>query len=306
MKQLKKNTSAMNLAGALCALAAVLYLFFRNLFKTMADLALNAAVSGASLQNPAGISQTAATFLRMGISALALAAPFLLLRVLALPKGQLAVKRASKLLWSKLFLLFWCFVVAGNLLAGFLGRLEQDLAPRVQLPAGAGQLILVWLAVCLLPAVGEELLFRGLLQGWLVPYGPLTAIVGQAVLFALLHGRASACVSALFGGLAFGLCAYYSQSVYPGMVFHLYNNTLAFSGQYTQQFSGNFSLVYYALLFGGPLVAILSWLSARAKGEQTKLAAIPRQGFWLAKCPGWLTGVVLLAGVCAAQTLMNP
>ena len=47
---------------------------------------------------------------------------------------------------------------------------------------------------------------------------------GQAVLFALLHGDAPACLSALLSGLALGLCAETSGSLLPGMVFHLYNN----------------------------------------------------------------------------------
>ena len=101
----------------------------------------------------------------------------------------------------------------------------------------------------------EELLFRGLLQGWLRPFGPVVAVAGSALLFALLHGRAPSVVAAAFGGTALGLAALCSGSLVPGMLFHLYNNTLAFVGQYCQQY-GAPQAVSYILMFLPPLAAL--------------------------------------------------
>ncbi|MEC7377933.1 MAG: CPBP family intramembrane glutamic endopeptidase, partial [Pseudomonadota bacterium] len=46
--------------------------------------------------------------------------------------------------------------------------------------------VLVLLSV--LAGVGEELLFRGAVQGWLVAHtGPVTALLAASVLFGLVH-----------------------------------------------------------------------------------------------------------------------
>ena len=46
----------------------------------------------------------------------------------------------------------------------------------------------VLLALSVLAGVGEELLFRGAIQGWLIQYtGPWTAVLAASVLFGLVH-----------------------------------------------------------------------------------------------------------------------
>ena len=46
----------------------------------------------------------------------------------------------------------------------------------------------VLLTLCLLAGVGEELLFRGAVQGWLMQHtGPWTALLAASVLFGLVH-----------------------------------------------------------------------------------------------------------------------
>ena len=81
MTGLAKNTAAMNRAGAACGCGALIYLAARSLLTRLASLLLALRVPGASLQNPAGASQLEAALLRIGVSGLALAAPFLLLAV---------------------------------------------------------------------------------------------------------------------------------------------------------------------------------------------------------------------------------
>lgn len=281
----------MNLAATLCAFAAVLYLAVRGLLEGLVQLACGNALPPA-----------AASLVQMLANVLAMALPFALLRWLPLQDTTPQKRRHRRGFLGKLFLLFWGFALAGNLLSGVLAGLEQSLPDRVVLPGNGAGLAMAWLAVCLVPAVGEELLFRGLMLGWLRPYGAFSAIVGQAVLFALLHGRLSACSAAFFGGIALGLVAHYSGGLRLGMVLHLYNNTLAFVGQYAQQYAASWAIVYYALLLGAPLVALFSVLTARTKGDNPPLKRLPRQRFWLAKCPAWAICVAMLGAFCLMQT----
>ena len=199
-------------------------------------------------------------------------------------------------------------MLAGNLLAGALVRATGPENARVELPGGGMPLAAAFAAVCLLPAVGEELLFRGLLQGWLRPFGAPAAVLGQAVLFALLHGRLSACLAALLGGVALGLCAEWSGSLRPCMWFHLYNNILAFTGQYASQYASpeTGQLVSLAVLLGGPLAAAAVWASGRAGGRRARVNALAmgKGAAWPLGCPGWVCSALFLLALSLWQTFV--
>ena len=78
-------------------------------------------------------------------------------------------------------------------------------------------------AIPLLP-VAEELVFRGAALRLLRPLGRNAAILGQAVLFAALHGSLQAKAYALGMGLLFGWAADRSGSLLPGILLHILNN----------------------------------------------------------------------------------
>ena len=254
-------------AAALCGLAALVY------------LAADSALSGLLGPSVDGLSPSAGELVALGKNLLALAAPLLV--ALGAP---VRLRRPRWRLLPALFLLFWVLTMAGNLVSTGLRAVLGEAAGVQLAEAPAG---LLWLRLALVPAVGEELLFRGLMQGYLRPWGGQAAIWGQAVLFALLHGEAPACLSALLSGLALGLCAETSGSLWPGMVFHLYNNTLALLGQ-----TGvGPAWVQPLLLFGLPAAALAVWAA--------KPKLLPRLhgngGGTLARCPGYGLAVVLLA-----------
>ena len=87
-------------------------------------------------------------------------------------------------------------------------------------PAGAADL----LRSCLVLPVAEELVFRGAALRLLCPLGRNAAILGQAVLFAALHGSLQAKAYALGMGLLFGWAADRSGSLLPGILLHILNN----------------------------------------------------------------------------------
>ena len=296
------RAAALRRAGAACGCAALGYLAARAVFTALAGALLAMRVPGASLANPAGTGLAEAILLQAAVSALSLAAPFALLPLAGTPPASNGFRRLGAEAKAGLFLLFWLLMMAGNLLAGALTG-GQNTASRMELPAGGLALAAAWLAVCLVPAVGEELLFRGLLQGWLRPFGPVVAVAGPALLFGLLHGRLSAVVAGLFGGLALGLAAAASGSLVPGMVFHLYNNTLAFAGQYCQQY-GAPPLVSYILMFLPPRAALAfaPWraLPARKRG---RLRGQGRDWLCLLRSPGYLAALAVLAALSVYKTI---
>ena len=269
----------MQRAAALCGLGALAY------------LAAESALSGLLGPSVDGLPPVAGELVTLGKNLLALAAPFLV--ALACPPADpVHLRRPRKGTLPALFLQFWALTMAGNLASSGLRALlgQTGGAEFADVPA-----LLVWLRLALVPAVGEELLFRGLMQGYLRPWGGRAAVWGQAVLFALLHGDAPACLSALLSGLALGLCAEYSGSLVPGMAFHLYNNTLAL----LSQTSAGPVWARVLMLFGLPGAALVVWtvkpqLPPRLRGAGAGV---------LVRCPGYGLTVALLAAQMLHATL---
>lgn len=79
---------------------------------------------------------------------------------------------------------------------------------------------------CLVLPLAEELVFRGAALRILQPLGQKWAILGQAVLFASLHGTLTGKCYALGMGLIFGWAAAQTGSLAPGVVLHILNNGL--------------------------------------------------------------------------------
>jgi len=85
------------------------------------------------------------------------------------------------------------------------------------------------LTLALVLPVSEEFLFRGLiLHGFLSRYGVRKAILGSALLFALLHGNPWQFVPAVLMGVVLGWCLVRTRSLIPCLFAHIANNSIAF------------------------------------------------------------------------------
>ena len=87
------------------------------------------------------------------------------------------------------------------------------------------------LGLAILPAIFEELLFRGIILNGLKQYGKWTAILGSAGLFALLHGNIGQLIYPFMLGIILGYIVYKTGNVLYSIIIHLINNT--FSVVYT-------------------------------------------------------------------------
>jgi len=90
---------------------------------------------------------------------------------------------------------------------------------------GQPNLALLVLTLVVVPAVCEELTHRGLLLGGLAPgLGRALAIAISTGLFAILHVEPARMVSTAILGVAAGLCALWSGSLWPAIALHATNN----------------------------------------------------------------------------------
>jgi len=84
------------------------------------------------------------------------------------------------------------------------------------------------LLIALTPAVCEELAFRGfILSGFRQMGGRWRAIILSAAMFGLAHGVFQQSLIASLTGVVIGFLAFQSNSILPGMIFHLTHNSLA-------------------------------------------------------------------------------
>ena len=131
------------------------------------------------------------------------------------PMGGLCVKgKQEKAAFWKTFgraALLWAALAVG---------FELLFPSSAAAPAGAADI----LRSCLVLPMAEELAFRGAALRLLQPLGRNAAILGQALLFAALHGSLQAKAYALGMGLIFGWAADRAGSLLPGVLLHILNN----------------------------------------------------------------------------------
>jgi membrane protease YdiL (CAAX protease family) len=121
-------------------------------------------------------------------------------------------------------------------LPGFLGEwslTKDDQAGKLttmllDMPNG-WMLALNLLMIGLLPAIGEELIFRGILQRGILKWSgnPHAAIWLAAIVFSAVHFQILGFVPRLLMGVAMGYLFFWSGNLWYPMIAHLTNNSMA-------------------------------------------------------------------------------
>lgn len=101
---------------------------------------------------------------------------------------------------------------------------------NTQSPLG---LIANLIALALIPSVGEELVFRGLIQGGLSRYlNAHVAILITAIIFSAIHMQFSGFFPRMLMGMVLGYLFWWSQSVWLPIFAHFVNNATAIVSYY--------------------------------------------------------------------------
>lgn len=160
----------------------------------------------------------------------ALAAPIFLrmklTEVLSLRKPKLLYLLGAALLAPGMALLSSLIVQMQNGLMpdsdAYLKALQDYIMPK------GDNAWLAYITIAAGPAVCEELLFRGAIQGMLrkTLSKPLLSLV-VAVLFGILHGSSFRFLPTTFMGFLLAVLTEYTGSIFPSMVAHCCNNALA-------------------------------------------------------------------------------
>ena len=109
--------------------------------------------------------------------------------------------------------------------------LGPALDPGLEIEGLQGLFALLLIAA-VLPAVCEECLFRGAIQGVLERRGPVFSILVSGLLFGLFHLDPWRILPAAFLGCVFGWLTYRTQSLMPAILGHFANNATAVTAGY--------------------------------------------------------------------------
>lgn len=99
-------------------------------------------------------------------------------------------------------------------------------------------IVSAFLQTALVPAFCEEFLFRGCICSQLLPYGKKTAVIGSALLFALMHGNFQQFFYTFAAGIVLGLAYTGSGSIWPGTFMHMFNNMMSIPDEWFRAFLG--------------------------------------------------------------------
>jgi membrane protease YdiL (CAAX protease family) len=118
-------------------------------------------------------------------------------------------------------------LIAVEAIDSWIGLSKEGVA-RLQAVAVDPPLLLSLLAIAVMPALGEEVLFRGVVaRGLATRFVPAVAIVLSAALFSAFHLSVIQAVPTFLLGLVYGYLALSARSCVPTMIAHLINNSLA-------------------------------------------------------------------------------
>lgn len=147
----------------------------------------------------------------------------------------------------------------------------------------------------LMPAIFEEMVFRGYILRSLLPYGEGFAIVVSSVLFALMHGNILQIPFALLVGLTLGYIAVRTGRIWPSMILHFLNNAMSSVLQYAALFcsekqSNQLTLIVFALV---GLIGMCAIIALFAKNSPL-VHRLPPRSYGMS------------SGACAKVLLLSP
>ena len=153
----------------------------------------------------------------------------------------LGLKRPPKWYFFPIFFFvavacLFAFAPLSGLIKRMLEKLGYVVSPNYYVPMhNAGLFALSFLALTLLPAIGEETALRGVLFGGSRERSPVFAIFYTAAIFALMHGNLNQLAHQFFLGVVMGYLVCVTGSIYASATVHFFNNGLALLFEYGLQ-----------------------------------------------------------------------
>ncbi len=216
-------------------------------------------------------------------------APLLLLRLLKDSEGKTAVFRCRPFKRRAVWFVLWMSIAAALLAALLNGAVSLLLKENVYTDTlslleryGVTAWWQVALVVVILPAVTEELFFRGVMFSALEREGTLPALLLTSAAFAMIHGDLGNLAGPFAAGMIYGYMVYVLDSVWPAVFAHLVNNGLhLFLAHAARSYSvlGIWSYIVLIALFLFCLFLALAMRSLEGLIEKGRIRRLQNGGF---------------------------
>lgn len=166
---------------------------------------------------------------------------------------------------------------AGYVVNKFIIPYTNEAASVSLFSSSIGSLLISFLSAVILPAILEEVIYRGIFLQMLLPYGKAFAVITSGLLFGIMHLRFSQLFYATVAGILIGYFTVKGGSLWIGVLIHFTNNLLSFSREVIRETCGSSSLFMTfdrligcgVLAFGA--VSVLLLIRLHSKGSFTSL-----------------------------------
>lgn len=108
-----------------------------------------------------------------------------------------------------------------------LSKFSSIRANPIPIPSNPKEYLIGFLIIALTPGICEEIMFRGFIMSSYGRFGKKKAIIYSAILFGVFHFNIENLLGPIYLGLLFGIIAHKTDSIYPTIVGHTANNTIA-------------------------------------------------------------------------------
>lgn len=156
--------------------------------------------------------------------------------------------------------------------------------------------------IAVLPALLEEMVFRGCVLRLFRPYGDWFAVLVSAVVFGLMHGNLRQIPFAIIVGLVLGWLYVVTNNIWIPITVHFINNAVSVSMEYLGfSLSENAVGVFYTLIIlalaavglGAGLILILVYRRHLRMQPKTTLLSVGERYGVLLKAPTFLIALIL-------------
>lgn len=118
----------------------------------------------------------------------------------------------------------------------FSDFLEKEPIGAMPLPDSVAGIFVSFVSIALMPAIFEELLFRGIILKNLLPFGKWPAIIVSSLLFGAMHTDLPKMPGATVFGFCLAVLYCCTGKIFLGSLIHLVNNAMAVTASYISMY----------------------------------------------------------------------
>ncbi len=281
----KKQNVVLHYAANLIGMGAGIYIGATALVRYLAMLLVKSFHQSATLVNPVSVPDGVMILINIAFAVTGLlgAAFFIMNFAGSQLKPALNFKLPKN---GRLWAFLPVFIGIGFIINGMtdaikrlLGAYTNYISPaQITIPTGFFQTLFAMLYICVIPAVLEEILCRGIMQGMLRRWGVWFSIVVSSVIFTLLHSDIAQMPGIFVFSVMLGLAYYATGSLAACMLLHFANNMVVFVFMLVQEKLSGAAMVgfsFYIMLLVC-LCAVLCVAYIIKGGVMNNMRRIPR------------------------------